>query len=101
MRNLLRFITAVVVLLCMCPYLNAQQKSVDDICREKNLTTDQCQALKTGFSITGGQISPEAVQVLRQSPEFKDLKPEDIQKGKELLEQREKEARKKEVERQV
>ena len=85
----------------MCPYLYAQQKSPDDICREKNLTTEQCQALKTGFSMTGGQITPEAFQTLRQSPEFKDLKPEDIQKGKELLEQREKDARKKELERQV
>ncbi|MGZ3597439.1 MAG: SLBB domain-containing protein, partial [Syntrophales bacterium] len=78
-----------------------QLKSVDDICREKNLSTDQCQALKTGFSITGGQITPEAAQVLRQSPEFKDLKPEDIQKGKELLEQREKEAQKKDRERRI
>ena len=101
MISLARFVAALIVILCMCPYLNAQQKSVDDVCREKNLTTDQCQALKTGFSITGGQITPEAVQVLRQSPEFKDLKPEDIQKGKELLEQREKEARKKEAATQV
>ena len=101
MRNLFRFIMAVVVLVCLCPDLFAQQKSVDDVCREKNLTIDQCQALKAGFSITGGQITPEAVKVLGQSPEFRDLKPEDIQKGKELLEQREKETRKKEVERQV
>jgi protein involved in polysaccharide export with SLBB domain len=85
----------------MCPCLYAQLKSPDDICREKNLTIEQCEALKKGFSMTGGQITPEAIQTLRQSQEFKDLKPEDIQKGKELLEQREKETRKKGFERQV
>ncbi len=101
MNSLFRLVAIAVVILCMCPCLYAQQKSLNDICREKNLTTEQCQALKTGFSITGGQITPEAFQMLRQSPEFKDLKPEDIQKGKELLEQREKGARNKEFERQV
>jgi len=100
MIKLLRFVASVVIILCMCPYLYAQQKSPDDICREKNLTTEQCQALKAGFSMNGVQITPGALQVLRQSQEFKDLKPEDIQKGKELLEQREKETRKKEFERQ-
>jgi len=101
MNSLFRLVAIAVVILCMCPCLYAQQKSLNDICREKNLTTEQCQALKTGFSITGGQITPEAFQMLRQGPEFKDLKPEDIQKGKELLEQREKGARNKEFERQV
>ena len=101
MNSLFRLVAIAVVILCMCPCLYAQQKSLNDICREKNLTSEQCQALKTGFSITGGQITPEAFQMLRQSPEFKDLKPEDIQKGKELLEQREKGARNKEFERQV
>ncbi|MCX5847789.1 MAG: SLBB domain-containing protein [Deltaproteobacteria bacterium] len=96
-----RFIAVIAAILCLCPLLYAQQQSLDDVCREKNLNFEQCQALKAGFSTTGGQITPDAVQTLMQGPEFKDLKPEDIQKGKELLEQKEKAAREKKMERQV
>jgi protein involved in polysaccharide export with SLBB domain len=86
----------------MNPYLYAQQLSVDDICKKRNLTDEQCQSLKS--MIPGGQITPEVTQQYRQlSPETKEVKSEDVQRVKELLELKEKakgESRK-EIETQV
>ena len=66
-----------------------QGRSIDEICREKNLSFVQCQTLKSELSKSGGQPTPEAIEALKKSPEFKDLKPEEIAKGKELLEKKE------------
>ena len=96
-----RFIAVIAAILCMCPLLYAQQQSLDDVCREANLGPEACEAVRTEMTKTGGQVTPEAIQLLKQSPQFRDLKPADIQRGKVLLEQREKETRKKEMERQV
>ena len=67
----------------------AEGKSVDDICKENNLSSEQCQTLRNELSKTGGQLTPEAIETLKKSPEFKDMKPEEISKGKELLEKKE------------
>jgi len=114
MISLFRIIVAIAAILCMCPYLYAQQTSVDDICKQQNLTAEQCQTLKSKLSTPGGQItpdaiqqykqlSPETIQLLKQMQESKEFKYEDIQRVKELLERKEKEnaERKKEIERQV
>jgi polysaccharide export outer membrane protein len=114
MINLFRIITAIAAVLCMCPYLYAQQISLDDICKQQNLTAEQCQTLKSKLSTPGGQIKPEAVQQFKQLtpetvqqykqvPESREVKSEDIQRVKELIELREKEKgeRKKELEKQV
>src|SRR3990170_1773962 len=61
---------------------------IDDICKEKNLSSEQCRAVQAEMSKTGGQLTPEAVEALKKSPEFKDLKPEDVAKGKEVLEKK-------------
>lgn len=71
-------------------------KSIDDICKVKNLSLEQCQALKAEMSKTGGQLTPEAVESLKKSPEFKDLRPEDVAKGKELLEKKQETEKKEE-----
>lgn len=71
-------------------------RPIDDICKVKNLSPEQCQALKAEMSKTGGQLTPEAVESLKKSPEFKDLKPEDVAKGKELLEKKQETEKKEE-----
>ncbi|MDO8444812.1 MAG: SLBB domain-containing protein [Deltaproteobacteria bacterium] len=55
----------------------------------ESLTPAQRQAVQAEMSKTGGQMTPDAIETLKKSPEFKDLKPEDVQKGKELLEKKE------------
>ncbi|MBI5469366.1 MAG: SLBB domain-containing protein [Deltaproteobacteria bacterium] len=63
---------------------NAGFKSPDDICREKNLSIEQCQSLKD--RILGSGLKDE--ELLKSAPELKDLKPEELIKGKELLKKR-------------
>lgn len=59
-------------------------KSPDDICREKNLSIEQCQSLKD--RILGSGLKND--EVLKGTPELKDLRPEELIKGKELLKKR-------------
>lgn len=51
-----------------------------------NNMTDQQKAVQSEFNKNGGALTPEAIETLKKSPEFKNLKPEEIIKGKELLE---------------
>lgn len=53
------------------------------------LTPAQRQAVQSELSKTGGQLTPDAIEALKKSPEFKDIKPEEIQKGMELLKKKE------------
>lgn len=62
----------------------------------QRLTPEQRKAAEGVMQEKGGVLTPEAVEALKSKPEYKGLKPEDIVKGKELLEQ--KEAGKKEPE---
>jgi len=50
---------------------------------------------------SGGTLTPEAIEALKASPEFQLLTPEDVIKGKEALEKKEKEAEKKEPEKKI
>lgn len=54
----------------------------------ESLSPAQQKAVQAEISKTGGQLTPEAIEALKKSPEFKDIKPEDVQKGKELLEKK-------------
>ncbi|MBM2839370.1 MAG: periplasmic protein involved in polysaccharide export, partial [Deltaproteobacteria bacterium] len=54
----------------------------------ESLTPAQRQAVQAETSKSGGQLTPEAVEALKKGPEFKDLRPEDVAKGKELLEKK-------------
>ena len=50
--------------------------------------------MESELTKTGGRLTPEAIESLKSRPEFKNLSPEDIAKGKQLLEQRGKTAEK-------
>lgn len=65
----------------------------------KTLTPEQQRAVQTELGKTGGQLTPEAIEALKSKPEFKGLTPEDVIKGKELLEK--KEIEKKETEKKI
>jgi protein involved in polysaccharide export with SLBB domain len=52
----------------------------------QSLTPAQRQALAAEAGKTNGALTPQAVEALRGRPEFKGLTPEDIVKGRELLE---------------
>jgi len=56
----------------------------------QRLSPSQQQALQSELGKTGGRLTPEAVEAMKARPEFRDLSPEDVTKGRQLLEQREK-----------
>src|SRR4030066_267688 len=66
----------------------ASSQALADITPE-SLTPAQRHVVQSELSKTGGQLTPEAVEALKKSPEFKDIKPEEIQKGMELLKKKE------------
>lgn len=51
----------------------------------QSLTPGQRQAAQAEMSKTGGQLTPEAIETLKKSPEFKDLKPENSVEGKKII----------------
>ncbi len=56
----------------------------------KKLTPEQQRAIEAELAKTGGVLTPEAMNALKIRPELQGLTPEDIIKGKELLEKKEK-----------
>lgn len=54
----------------------------------QRLSPEQRSAVESELSKTGGILTPEAVEALKARPEFRGLTAEDVQKGKELLENR-------------
>lgn len=56
----------------------------------QSLTPAQQQAIQGELGKTGGRVTPQAVDALKGRPEFQSLSPADIEKGKQLLEQKEK-----------
>jgi len=56
----------------------------------QSLSPAQQQAVQAELGKTGGQITPPAVEALKGRPEFKDITPSEIEKGRQLLEQKEK-----------
>ncbi len=64
----------------------------------QQMTPAQRSAVEAEMGTTGGQMTPQATEALRARPEFQDLSPEEIAKGKALLEKKEKGAEKKEPE---
>ncbi|MCK9197447.1 MAG: SLBB domain-containing protein [Syntrophales bacterium] len=68
----------------------------------QKLSPIQQQVIQQELGKTGGQLTPQAVEALKGRPEFKGVSPDDVVKGKQLLEQNEKapekEAEKKESE---
>jgi len=57
--------------------------TADEICRQQNLTAEQCQLLKDKLSSTGGQVTPGALGTGNQNQNFNyPLKPAETQQGK-------------------
>jgi len=68
----------------------------------KRLTPEQQNAINEEIAKTGGSLTPEALEALKNRPEFQGLSPADIVRGKEILEKQEivkQETLKKEAER--
>ena len=87
-KRVIFFIWTIFLTLLLFPGIG-HALTADEICRQKNLTPEQCQLLKARLAPTGGQVTPEAVENLRNNAEFSPFKPEDIQQGSELLEKQE------------
>jgi len=57
--------------------------TAEEICRQQNLTAEQCQLLKDKLSSTGGQVTPGALGTGNQNQNFNyPLKPAETQQGK-------------------
>jgi len=56
----------------------------------QSLTPAQQQAIQGELGKTGGRVTPQAIDSLKGRPEFQSISPADIEKGKQLLEQKEK-----------
>lgn len=56
----------------------------------QKLSPAQRGAVDAEIGKSGGRLTPEAIETLKGRPEFKGLSPEDVAKGKQLLEQRNK-----------
>lgn len=55
----------------------------------QRLTPAQRGAIEAELGRTGGRLTPEAMEALKSRPEFQGLSPEDVARGRQLLEQRE------------
>jgi len=64
----------------------------------KGFTPEQQDAVRKELDKQGGALTPEAVKALKNRPEFRGLTPEEIAKGKELLNRREGEGEQKATE---
>ncbi len=61
----------------------------DQAAAYQNLTPTQKEAITQELGKTGGQLTPGAVEAIKGRPEFQGLSPEEVAKGKELLQKQE------------
>lgn len=64
------------------------QVSPSEAQKIEQLTPQQKQILQQELEKTGGQLTPEAIEAIKNRPEFKGLKPEEVIQGKRLLEEK-------------
>jgi len=69
--------------------LTAEQAAVYE-----KMTVGQKEAISRELFKSGGQLTPEAVEALKEKPEFKGISPEEVAKGRELLKGKEGEQQK-------
>lgn len=74
------------------PTITVQSLSPQQAEKWEKLTPEQKKAVEEELSKTGGNLTPEALETLKYRPEFQGLSPEDILKGREILEQKQKQA---------
>jgi len=67
-----------------------QQPTLQQIEQLQGLSPAQREAAETGLGITGGGLTPEALKKLKEMSGFKGLTPEEIEKGKRLLDNKKK-----------
>src|SRR3990172_2321178 len=67
----------------------APPMTADQAAAIQNLTPAQKGAVATELEKTGGQLTPGAIDALKAKPEFQGLTPEEVAKGKELLQKQE------------
>ncbi|MEW6409337.1 MAG: SLBB domain-containing protein [Nitrospirota bacterium] len=67
---------------------NPSQPSTSPISPQTTQQIEQRKAVQAEMEKTGGVLTPEAIEQLKSRPEFKGLTPEDILRGKELLEKK-------------
>ena len=68
---------------------SSQQMTPQQADAYQNLSPAQQQAVQQELGRSGGQLTPQAIEALKGRSEFKGLSPEDVLKGKQLLEQKE------------
>ncbi len=73
-----------VVLLLLIPAWAGALTAEQSAAYEK-LTAEQKEAISREMVKSGGQLTPEAIEALKEKPEFKGISPEEVAKGKELL----------------
>lgn len=74
----------------MGPTPSLQQVTPQQMEAYQNLSPSQRGAIEAELSRTGGQLTPAAIEALKARPEFRGLSAEEIARGRQLLEQREK-----------
>lgn len=67
----------------------AQELSAQQAEALKQLTPEQQGAVSEELVKAGGKLTPEAIEAVKSRPEFQGLTPEDIAKGKQMLEKQE------------
>lgn len=88
-RRRVIWLALVAGLLLLPVLLAAQPPSPQQVEAFKRLTPAQQSAISEEIAKTGGNLTPEAIEALKNRAEFQGLSPEEIVKGKELLEKQE------------
>jgi polysaccharide export outer membrane protein len=71
------------------PAPSVQQMTPQQSDAYQRLSPTQRGVVESELGKSGGRLTPEAMEALKVRPEFKGLSPEDVAKGKQLLEQKE------------
>ena len=83
------------VFLLLCPSLAVAQTvpagalNAEQAAAYEKMTAEQKEAISRELFKTGGRLTPEAIEALKEKPEFKGISPEEVAKGKELLKSKE------------
>ena len=85
-----RVMLSLVLLMLIPAFAGAQTAPPGALTAEQSaayekLTAEQKEAISREMIKSGGQLTPEAIEALKEKPEFKGVSPEEVAKGKELL----------------
>src|SRR3989339_201391 len=85
-----RVMLSLVLLMLIPAFAGAQTAPPGTLTAEQSaayekLTAEQKEAISREMIKSGGQLTPEAIEALKEKPEFKGVSPEEVAKGKELL----------------